>query len=85
MTKNKDEKLKVGVLYEIEYQDASYTFFDIEKENILPPSPIISIGKLRGINQNFIDIGLKWSADDNKFFEGIVIPIKSIVSFKKLN
>lgn len=84
MAKNKGEKLKVGVLYKIEYEDASYTFFDIEKENILPPNPIISVGKLRRINQDFIDIGLKWSADDDKFFEGIVIPIKSIVSFKKL-
>lgn len=71
--------LKIGKTYVIRYQDASYSYVDIVKKNLLPPKNVVSIGKIRRIEKDFIDLGTTWLKSEEKYFDGIIIPRDSIL------
>lgn len=74
----------IGKTCLIKYEDASYSYLDIIKKNIGCPKPIITIGKLRRVDEKFIDLGFSWTEDD-KFYGGVIIPKKAIIDIKVLN
>lgn len=69
----------------VEYEDASYSYVDLVKKKIPMPKPIISIGKIRRVTDNLLDLGLVWSeSKTDKYFYGLIIPKKSIISASEL-
>lgn len=62
------------------YDDAAYFIKDFNPKNI--PIQNISIGKVRRLTKDFID--LIFYEDSKDSIHGIVIPIKAIISCKEL-
>lgn len=78
----KKQKLKKGNIYLVEYLDASYSYnSSLSKEEVIPPT-VISLGFLCDFNQNYINLGL--ITQNNKCFEGLVIPNGAILNIKLL-
>lgn len=84
------KELKIDGLYAVKYKDAAYSYVDLLKKKISIPKSILSVGRIRRIEPEFIDLGISWikpteSRDDKiEYCQGIVIPTQTIVSIKKL-
>lgn len=74
----------VGKICIAKYKDASYSYIDVMKEKIYPPNPIISVGKLRRVTDTLIDLSTIWFEKENKYVDGIVIPIKAVISVEEI-
>jgi len=69
----------------VKYKDASYSYIDLIKEKIPLPNPIISVGKLRRVTDTLIDLSTIWFEKENKYIDGIIIPIKAVMSIEEIN
>lgn len=68
----------------VTYEDAAYSYIDVVKNNMLKPKHIKTIGKIRRITDEFIDIGMVWFENTNKYQNGIILPINSIINIEQI-
>ncbi len=65
------------------YEDAHYSYDDIDINKFVIPPPVVTIGKVRRITDQLID--LSPVQNESKSLRGIIIPIravKEIISLK---
>lgn len=79
---------KVNSVCLFEYEDASYSYIDVLNLKVLRPKFIKTIGWLRRVEKDFIDIGLivliNEDGDIIKYERGLVVPIRAVNRIKLL-
>ncbi len=75
---------QIGDIYMVTYEDASYSYQDIVKENNIVPGLVVSIGKVRRAEDSFLDLEMIWVEGKDKNIKGIIIPKKAILKIEKL-
>lgn len=82
--KKKENSLKRGGIYFVEYLDASYTYKTVLSEEEFIPQKVSSIGFLKDFNEDYINLGLVKKKKSNEYSEGLVIPKKTILKINLL-
>lgn len=63
-------------LCRVTYEDAHYSYDDIDINKFVIPPPVVSIGKVRRITDQLID--LSPVKNESKSIKGIIIPIRAV-------
>lgn len=80
---NIDTKKFLNKKCKITYEDAHYSYDDIDLQKFKVPEAVVSIGTVRRITDELIDISPV--QNENMSLKGIVIPIKAVKEIIILN
>ncbi|QQR82334.1 hypothetical protein IPJ70_03585 [Candidatus Campbellbacteria bacterium] len=79
-------KIKAGEYCLVIYQDASYAYqLPKIKNTFLYPKLSKSVGRVRLLHRDYLDLGTVWVCETDMFKNGLIIPMSAIRSIKRLS
>jgi hypothetical protein len=78
--------MELNKIYKISYFDASYVYLplDTSPAAVGEPDLIVTIGKVKRIESEYVDINCVWEKETNNNSLGIIIPTSAISSYQEL-